>query len=417
MNRPLTARHAAPAREVEYFIDCAQECAEMDACTAMTLRLYGDDDALMPVVTQRFENYRVRQRRCVELAGMADGILERLPEQRRAGLVHSGLRGIAYEVSQLAEVFSNWAIDDAVEGGDMEPFRDRVRSKDGIPFKRTMRKLRSPKFVRRYVKSLAGEAAHLRELADILLRRAAALAGPALRDPSISADWRLQINAIKRIEQRRGRRDEKTARKVILRSLRAATSIIGAEGVSAFLRGEEVRLVGSESILVVSKRGGLTERGHGCLSIGLADRNGTRLADLCTFIEDTPTLDQLAAFGLWMASGGDRAVLEKANVIGTEEAGRNHPLLTAKATRRFRAREDALADLVAAVGPEEANRIMRVIIDGLRRPSTRHQLTYEERRARNDAYWNEMRGHWIEAMMVLIIGYRNFPVFEAAGAL
>jgi hypothetical protein len=45
------------------------------------------------------------------------------------------------------------------------------------------------------------------------------------------------------------------------------------------------------------------------------------------------------------------------------------------------------------------------------------QLTYEEHQARNKAYWEEMKGHYIEAMMVIVIGYKFFPIFTAAKAL
>jgi hypothetical protein len=45
------------------------------------------------------------------------------------------------------------------------------------------------------------------------------------------------------------------------------------------------------------------------------------------------------------------------------------------------------------------------------------QLSHEEMRARNKAYWEETKGEWLEAMMVFVIGYRNFPIFKAAGAL
>lgn len=382
----------------------------------MTLRLYGDDAELLPIVTGRFDTFRIRQGHCLGLADIADEILDRLPDARRSGLVHAGLCRIAFEVAQFAEIFSSWAIDDAVHGGALEPFRSSIRaSADGAVFKRTMRRLRSPRFIRRYVKGHASEAAHLKRLCEIMLRRARALPGPAKRDPSISTDWRTQINNRIKVTLRRGRRDLRADRKVILRSLRTATSVVGAEAVAAFLRGEEVRLIGSQSILAVSKRGRLTERGHGCLSIALADCDGTKLADLCTFVEDTPTLDQLAAFALWMASGEDRAVLDTANVIATEEVGRRHPLLADK-RRALLMREDAMAALIRDVGPEAANRIAETV--SLRGPSRmRGCPSYEDWRARNDAYWKETQDQWIEAMTVLIIGHRNFPIFKAAGAL
>ena len=413
----MQARRTAPVPEVEYFLDSAQEQAEMDACSAMTLRLYGDDVVMLPIVTQKFENYHVRREHCLTLIEMADDILVRLPEKRRAGLVHTGLRNITYEIINLAEMISSWAIDDAVEGGAFDPFRDQVRSRKGIIFKNTMRQLRSPRYARRYVKRRAGEASHLKQLAQIMVRRAAALPGPALQDQSLTHDWRAQLNWSQVRTAAVHLDAERKKRKVILRSLRAATSIVGTETVSAFLRGEEIKLIGSESILVVRKRGLLTDTGHGCLSVGLLDRSGTRLADLCTFVEDTPCLDQLSAFALWMASGEDREVIKTANVIDVTNEGRGHPLLIRPS--RDLICEQAMAELIMRLGPEQADQII-AMIEGKRNPRGKvfvRQLTYEQHQARNKAYWEEMRGHYIEAMMVLVIGYRNFPIFKAAEAL
>ncbi len=410
----LIARRIAPDPAVEYFLDGASECHEMDAGTAMTLRLYGDDREIASIIGEGASHYRVRQQKCLRLAEVADRILLRLPEARRAGLVRSGLMHVTHAATELAETFSNWAIDDQIEGGDLEPFRyERTRSRNGVPFKRTMRRLRSPKFVRRYVKVTAPEHAdHLRVLAELAVRRAS-LFGVA-HDPTISADYRAQLNFHAVVEERQRRSGARADRKMILRSLRAATSVVGEESVRAFLRGEEIKLIGREAVLVLRKRGTLTDRGHGSLSVALADRNGTRLADLCTFIENTPTLDQLAGFALWMGAGEEKAVLETANVIQTTDEGRGHPLLCHRPQPPRRDREWAVAELTTLIGPEAANRIANMTFSG--RPVVR-QITHEEQRARNDAYWAQMKGHYIEAMLVYVIGYRNFPIFKAAGAL
>lgn len=168
-------------------------------------------------------------------------------------------------------------------------------------------------------------------------------------------------------------------------------------------------------ILVLRKRGSLTDRGHGSLSVALADRNGARLADLCTFIENTPTLDQLAGFALWMAAGEERAVLELANVIQITDEGRGHPLLCLRPAPPQHDREWAIAELERMLGPEQAGRVAEIVFS--KRKPVERQLSYEQQRARNDAYWAETKGEWIEAMMVFVVGYRNFPIFKQAGAL
>lgn len=416
MTQAIVARRMAPDPLVEYFLDGASECGEIDACTAMTLRLYGNDREVIPILGEGASHFRVRQQKCLRLAEMADGILAGLPAQRRSGLVRSGLHHVAHASVELAETFSNWAIDDEIEGGDLLPFRYKLtRSRNGVPFKRTMRRLHSPKFIRRYVKSEAPEhASHLKALANLSIRRAT-IFGPAGHDPTISQDFRAQLNFRAHRQEGERRSETRADRKMILRSLRAATSVVGEETVRAFLHGDEIKLIGREAVLVLRKRGSLTDRGHGSLSVALADRNGTRLADLCTFIENTPTLDQLAGFALWMAAGEERAILETANVIQATAEGRLHPLLCQRAAPPQRDRQWAVAELTRMLGPAEADRIADIMLSD-RKPFVR-QLTHEQQRARNDAYWTETNGDWIEAMLVFVVGHRNFSIFKEWEAL
>lgn len=403
----MRPRVQSPEPRVEYFLDCAVQAGELDACSGMTLRLYDRDADVLRITDAEPEcKWRRRAQKQLDLCALADEVLADLPPLRRAGLVRSGLIHMADELHSFAEVFSNWAIDDAVEGGDLEPFRDRLRSKNGVPFKRTMRRLRAPRFIRKYVKQHVAEAAHFRALSDVAVRRAREIT-PA-NDPTIIQDWRMQIGRKQAVEARRHHRDVRGERKVILRSYHAAASVLGAEAVGAFLRGEEIALHGKDVALVLRKKGALAARGHGCLSVGLATRDGTRLADLCTFIEDTPMLDQLCGFALWMQAGEERKVIETANIIEATPDGKAHPLLLEKPRRSLEA-------MLADVDPQTADAITRVL--GENRKPFRRQLSYEETRARNTAYWEQTKGQWIEAMLANVVGYRNFAIFRAAGAL
>lgn len=405
----MQPRRIAPAPEIEYFLDGAQEAVELDSCSAMTLRLYGDDAAMQPIVGGRgFSHYKERRKKALVLASLADAILPELTPRRRGGLVRLGLSNIITSAYDLAEVLSSWAIDDAIEGGAMLPFRQRHRARGTVVFKRTARRLGSPRFIRRYVRELAPEhGGHLRILSDLMVRRAAGV--EAKSDHGLMADWRAQFNHSVKAATRH--HDVRAQRKMIVRSFNVAVSVLGRETVDAFLRGEEVKMIGTETMLVIRKRGSLTDRGHGCLSVGLADRNGTRLADLCTFVEDTPTLDQLSAFALWMEAGEERQIVETANIINLAPEGRGNPILVKHQEARA---VDALARLIQDVGPEQADRIAAL----MGRPAAPpRRMSYEEHRARNNAYWEETKGHWIEAMLVFVVGYRNFPVFKQAGVL
>lgn len=410
----LAVRQKPLSPGVEYFLDAAEECTELDACSAMVLRLYGDEASLRPICTSGYTNYRDRQQKCLGLSVLADGILPQLPSDRRAGLVHLGLRYIIIQTIEIAKLCAQWAMEDSIEGGCLEPFRYRVRARNGITFKRTDRRLQSPKFIRRYARRIVPyEFSHLRSLAAIALRRSKEFR--AAPDRTILADHRKLLSYRIHQNEKGNRKTLRADRKMIRRSLQTATNIVGENTVRAFLRGEEIKLIGHESMLVLRKQGKLTDYGCGCLSIGLADRNGTRLADLCTYIENTPTLDQLAGFALWMNVGEDRKVLQTANIISVAEPkNADHPLL--KLMDHGPARERALTDLIQAIGEDRTRNILAIITQK-RRPFTGRQLTFEQQRERNGTYWNETKDHWIEAILTHVIGCRHFPILREVGVL
>lgn len=423
---PPIPRVVAPEPEVEYFLDCAQECAEMDSCTAMTLRLYGDDAELQAIMKRPREHkpaygigthFLARREMCLDMADVADRIMAELPEQRRAGLIRMGLKHMTQAIHDLAEIMAFWTIEDEIEGGCMLPYRTHLRSKHGVPFKRISRRIRSPKFIRQYVKVNGPEHAdHLLVLNSLMMKRA--LATPPGQDESLMADYRAQFNAARqRMEFATRRKFIKPItdkdRKVIRRSLAFAQGLLGRETVSSFLRGEEVRLIGNEAMLVLRKRGSLLDMGHGCISMAVADRNGTQLADLCTYIENTPMLDQLSGFALWMKAGEERRVLETANIIRLADNAGEHPLIVQ--------RRDTLAAAHIPRNQVAIDAQVEAIFDAhLKHKKPKHfmrQISHEETRVRNQAYWEETKGEWLEAMMVFVIGYRNFPIFKQAGAL
>lgn len=414
----LKPRPTAPPPAVEYFLDCAVQAAEMDSCTGLTLRLYGEDAALIPLIgtpLERSSTWRERAELCLNLGHMADNALARVPPERAAALVRHGMAFAASELVDLAETFAMWANTDEIEGGCLLGWRTQVRARNGVTFKRTARRLRSRKFIRRYVRHNLIEAQHLRALLEMQVRRFHNWG--AGRDPTLDADVRAQFN-YRRLEEAKVDRDlELRRRKIILRSLKQAVSIVGEDAVRTFLRGEDVKLIGQHAILTVRKRGRLSDRGHGVLSVGLAARDGTSLADLCTYVEDTPTLDQLSAFALWMASGEEKAVMRTANITALTDAGRNHPLV--KAMRRPEpTHEEVMANIIAVHGEQVGTQIIQVINIGRDRlrPIIR-QYTYEERRSRERAYWEETKAWWIEAFVALVMGYKNLPIFKAAGVM
>jgi hypothetical protein len=409
----MQPRLTAPEPHVEYFLDCAAEAEEIDACSYMTLRLYGDDAAIRKIIdVETDKGYRARRAKCLELAELANAIIPNLPPKRRGGLVRAGFHSISTWIENTAEALANWGIEDEIDGGCMIDFRkiSRTNRRSGETFKRTNRRVRSPNYIRRYVKMEGPRTAdHLIVLTRIMLDRARRFGLDY--DPGIVRDYRAQLNHRRMVKERKNRRKTHAARKVIRRSLSTAVSILGQETVSSFLRGEEVRMLGTDIMLTLRKRGRLSDTGHGCLSVGLASRDGTALADLCTFIDKTPTLDQLTGFALWMQSGEEEAILQRANIVRIEEAGRGHPIL---AKRRQDQAVEAAQELARLLGPEEAARVEALMAGP---EKLRGGLSSSDRRERNNKYWQETRSQWIEALVVLVIGYRNLPIFKQAGAL
>src|SRR5579863_66093 len=135
----MQPRRFAPDPAVEYFLDCAAEAGEMDACSHMTLRLYGNDAAILAIINPVTTHFRERRQKCLRLAELADTILPDLPEKRRGGLIRAGFHSCSYELLGLAEVLAGWAMEDSIEGGCMEAWKDRPRNRNGVTFKRTDR--------------------------------------------------------------------------------------------------------------------------------------------------------------------------------------------------------------------------------------------------------------------------------------
>lgn len=404
-------RRTSPLLQVEHFLDSAQECSELDACSATALRLYGDDVVISATIDRADPRggYQGWVATCVELARVADRILTRLPPARRSGLVYQGLSHASYKVGEAAECLAAWAFGDEVDGGYLEPFRAAPRSRRGVPWRRTARRLGSPGFIRRYARITARrEMWYQVLLVGRCVERALRLGAPAVPDPTIRADWLAQVNWSREAAIKQEELERRRERRAVVRAWRTAVSVLGSEAVSAFVRGEEVRLVGAESILALRLRGRLTDKGHGALSVALLSRDGVVLADLCTFIEGTPALDQLTGYALFMGAGDDRAVIAAANLIQVTDAGRSHQLVEMARSRSV----ERVMQLVDQNGLDVERMI--AVLENSRR-SIHGGLSYEDEQARVDAYWQRTKGYWLRAASDQMIGVKNFHVFRAAG--
>src|SRR4051794_14971694 len=114
------------AGETEYFLDGALENYEMDAASYLALRLYGDRPIVNEIVARgghEFRGLRERRAKAAELMDAADGVLTALAPDVAGGLVFRGLAEIPRRITELGEVYADWALTDETEGGAMLPFR------------------------------------------------------------------------------------------------------------------------------------------------------------------------------------------------------------------------------------------------------------------------------------------------------
>lgn len=413
-------RETSLAPETEYTLDGAVECSDIDAGTAGLMRLYVEqkqfDDALGDLRVDYTNYYGYRNGFRDALRALGAEIFAKAPRNEQIGACAVGLLHGRYQASQLAYHVATWSIADMVEGGCLQAWKTTIQSKDGLtPSPRNMRRLASPNWIRRRFKS-DQDVINLRHLVSgVLTRLDRNLTPTEMRDASRDFDrmvlaqmdrerekerefWRQQglaeraygdaeksfcPGSKKKAERRR-------YRKVARKAASTAVAIVGSESVSRFVRGEYVRIPGQTIDFQVKRRALAASNGHGALDIAVHDKGtGDHLADLCLYFENTPALDQMTAIKLHLATGLEGELLETANVTRTTELGATHPVLVER--KRVR-------DARAPVSPQVAE--LAAMIEG----QTTTMATYEDRRKRDQDYWDAHKAIWLEVADIHILG-------------
>lgn len=407
----------------QYFLDCAVECYELDACTHAILRLYGDADELGTVLeppapsieltpadiqrmidgphdvrtlrAQNNETLRGRRARCEALSDIADTTLRRLDPAEAGGLAYHGLVEIPHRVDDLAAILAQWAVIDETVGGQLKDFkrgRRRRLDRNDDPPPRLARKLASPRFIRNFIRHADESTPHLRSVVQRSVARARAADPACLR--SRYGDIVRAMARQREVERQAeyARLGAKPAppplveakRKMVRRSLATAESVVGTEIVGAFIKGKEVELPGERITLVLARNGSLAAIGHSTVAVAVKDRAGERLGELCVYFEGTPTLDQLTAFALHMQAGLEQEIVDSANVISLSELGREHPMFAERAAKKQRLIE---RDSAALIGQRVTD-----------------LSTWERDRARSDRYWARTGTIWNERLTAYCLG-------------
>ena len=121
---------------------------------------------------------------------------------------------------------------------------------------------------------------------------------------------------IRTIEQKR---KEKRLRKAINRSYALLSSIAGRKTARACIDGDVI-LVEGDKFDFRLRVANLRSTAHGAVEVFVTDKNTIELAALCVYMDETPALDQMAAFILNVASGNEDEIVKRANIIRATQA-------------------------------------------------------------------------------------------------
>ena len=416
--------------ETEYFLDGAVECLDLDAGTRMVLIVFGDRQRIADIVEARepwkatpvgkdgaekamdrarFERFKARRlAKCEQLTAHADELLTQLGPVYQLGAHITAVNSLLTALRGHASCYADWAMTDANEGGAMEDYDNRKltwhqhekRDKEGT--KRVSRKLHAPAWIKDYVKRKK-ESYQMRAIWHTLTRRGVPKYDESQLDAALGvfddayARHRDRVNAARqramdafiaetsawskgvKEKKRVPYRILKQNRKVTKRAAVFAAGLLGASTVSAFASGQPVHIEGQHMVFEVKKRGALHRVGHAALELSVLDKGRTKLADLCFFIEGTPALDQLTGLALAVRAGEEKDILDTANVTKVAPAGVGHELLGARSKPVDQI--ETMRNHVAQYGMIAANHV-----------------PHDARRARNDAYFEETKDIWIDAL-------------------
>lgn len=233
-----------------------------------------------------------------------------LPREKQIPLAVIAMRGLGYQVRELAASVAHLAIDDAIH----EANGRRARQIAGNRAK--LRRMIESDFhlskFQRLIERLTERAYEV--FVDADPDRVLELTSEFLDDVDQIHNERLvRRRAALLRECRPTKRQLRDNRKVIRKSYAMMERVIGRESAKMFITGEMVEIIGKLHTFRVRRARGLADRGHGALDITLADARGRLLCDLCVYWSSTPCMDQVAALALSVAAGQEDEVIRTAN--------------------------------------------------------------------------------------------------------
>lgn len=395
----LEIRRTLLPHDLQYCLDSASQCCGITAAAEIAIRLYGEADRLDRIWNEgkdvgggrKWRSSLLERELAVERYGAE--IIGQLPGPRRTALVERGLLSLTHDVISKTEWLADTHYEDMTKGGALRAWLrvPRVR-RDMLPTPKVARRLRSRAAIKRYVLAEGDELPKQRKLFKILC--AIPPGGPATdedrdaifrdlgdqmegharaaRQAAETAAWfetldvsdqsRLADHVIVRLKpgiREKIRNERKQQRRAVKRASMLAAAVLGASTVSAFARGEQVMLTGPEVSLSAKLTGSIAESGHGALSIGVHEPDGTKLAGVCVY-QEAPALDQLVSLAMHINSGNLEDILSVGNLYAIEPAADAHPLIAAhRRGARLNVQADGERDVPPPQQPVRLGRIDR----------------------------------------------------------
>lgn len=423
----LELQHKPLFHETEYALDVMLDQMQIDAASAMALRLYGDRQAINEIVDNPptrdacLESYaewnRHKNRAAVVLGRYGEDLISKMPLERQGSMASIALVHMDHVTRSVGEFLANWAVGDLVEGGYGEQFHRPPRAQRGtaMPYKKDWRRLHAPNWIRRYVKH-SQDARGYREMCQRVARRVTSLDQASIgggiddfrAEFALANDRRCAYEKAE-MDQARirwaaevplgtvgdgcvvtlkpkyfgwARKRRHTQRKIARRGIATAETIVGRDKTAAFVRGESVVIEGINLDLAVKRRGSVTGTGHSAVALEALSKDGQRLADLCFYIDQTPAIDQLTAVALHLEAGAEDEIIKSANIIASTLAGLDHPSFEAK--RSERAAEAVRWNAYPHIAPSFI------------------EMAHE----RDQMYWQSTKHIWTESLGVFLLGHK-----------
>lgn len=421
------------AHEHEYILDQAGEFGDIDSGAGQALRLYGEKARIGAIIEGGDIGHGVRRRQITRALGnYGYSIIDSMNVEDQGAFYALSFAHIRHDAVQLVPVLAEWAISDRVEGGCMEKHNYPMRcERDFVtPWKRDIRRLHSPAWIRRYVKRDDSCRFH-RERANNLIHRAACVPKQFLRDgwARFESEYARQREHQRDLEQRQWhrvhqelamgvsysdaiqdplrvtikpkligkfRKKRRAYQKVLRRSSVTATAFLGTEVVRDLLQSKSIVISGKELDFEVQPSAALGSKGHGVLDIAALDKSGSKLADLCVYFEDTPALDQVTALKINVDAGLEMEILQTANIIRMTADGEQHSAIAEK-------RRAAIANMIST----DTHRIIDADTGHVVPPDPK-----ELRLARNETYFKETQHIWDECVKVFVFGRHVETVYQ-----